>query len=137
MTHTPDPTAAALETVIRDLLAENPALPIRADFYRGRTGNLGPLDVWSKYEHVRTPACGEEWFVLVKPNSFDVVVSVAGRLVFGEHDVIAVAEVSLPQSEPGVVDVEALSGSMFHVELLAVIREKAAVAGQFRAAVGA
>lgn len=131
----PDVHQAAVEQVIRDLLADHPDLPILADFYRGISDR--PLNLFGdriKREHVPTPACGAEWFVRVLPTSFDVCVSAAGRLFLGAHDVIGdVAVVVLPQTSPGVVDLEALAGSRFHVELLAAVREKAVIVEQMRA----
>lgn len=131
----PDVHQAAVEQVIRDLIADNPDLPIMADFYRGVSDH--PLNLFGdrvKREYVTTPACGAEWFVRVLPTSFDVCVSAAGRLFLGAHDVIGdVTAVKLPQTSPGVVDVDALTGSAFHVELLAAVREKAAVVEQMRA----
>ena len=137
MTYIPEPCAIALETVIRDLLAEIPDLPVRAFFYRGRTGRSGPLDPWTRQEEAETPGCPDEWFVQLRPSSFDVVVSAAGRYEFGAYDVIgSPIEVKLPRikGRPDAVDVDAFSGSKLHVELLAAIREKAAVVEQVRAA---
>jgi hypothetical protein len=119
----PNDHQADVDQVIRDLIDENPDLPIRADFYRG----VNPHRYSSPFadpilrELVATPGCPQEWFVRILPGVTDVV---------GE-----VAVVQLPQTSPGVVDVEAVQGSRFHVELLAAIREKAAVVEQMRAAV--
>ncbi len=133
----PDPWMPAVEQTIRDLIADNPGLPVRAEFHRGHTGNYGPLDVWTKTESVATPDCPHEWFVLIKPNPFDIVVSVAGRYMFGVHDTFKHQVVTLPQTRPGRVDVEAAAGSRFEVELLGAIRVKAAEIAEQRAAVKA
>jgi hypothetical protein len=123
-----DPHKEAVERVTSDLLNDNADLPIQADLYRG-PGN---------YEYLNTDACGTEWFVRVKPTSFDVCVSAAGRYEWGYNDVVGeVTVVHLPQASPGVVDVEAVQGSRFHVELLAAIREKVAVVKQMHANVTA
>ena len=74
----------------------------------------------------------------VLPGAFEVRVSAAGRLLFGVNDTIGeVAVVPLPQTSLGVVDVDAVAGSRFHVELLAAVRAKAAVVEQMRARVSA
>lgn len=128
-----------VEQLIRDLITDNPDLPIRADFYRGRNPNwASPFADTAIREYTETPGCPDEWFVRVGPSAFEVCVSVAGRLGFGVNDVVGeVTVVQLPQTSPGVVDVEALTGSRFHVELLAAVRAKAAVAAQMRAAITA
>jgi hypothetical protein len=124
----PDIHQPIVEQVIYDLLNDNADLPIQAEFYRGP----------GQYEYLNTDAWTSEWFVKVLPHSFDVCVSVAGRYEWGFNDVVGdVAEVRLPQSEPGVVDVDGVRGSRLHVELLAAIRAKAAVAAEMRAAVQA
>lgn len=131
-----NPAQHAVEQVIRDLIADNPDLPIRAQFYRGSSGHAGPLDAWTSYEHAETPGCPIEWFVRVAPNSFAAMVSAAGRLFLGENDVIGRAvEVPLPPAVQDEVDLGALAGSQFHVELLAAIRETAAVVAEMRAAI--
>ncbi len=136
MTYIPDPAAIALETVIRDLLAEIPDLPVRAFFYRGATGSSSPIAPWVRFDEAVTPGCPDEWFVMLRPGSFDVVVSAAGRFEFGAYDIIGdPIGVELPQVSPGQVDVQALTGSKLHVALVAAIREKAAVVEQMRAAV--
>jgi hypothetical protein len=134
----PNDHQADVDQVIRDLIDENPDLPIRADFYRG----VNPHRYSSPFadpilrELVATPGCPQEWFVRILPGAFEVCVSAAGRLFLGVTDVVGeVAVVQLPQTSPGVVDVEAVQGSRFHVELLAAIRENAAVVEQMRAAV--
>jgi hypothetical protein len=54
------------------------------------------------------------------------------RLFLGVNDVVGdVRVVQLPQSSPGVVDEDAVRGSRFEVELLAAIREKAAVVKEY------
>ncbi len=134
----PDIHKATLEAVIRDLIADLPGLHVRAYFYRGATGQTGPLGPWTRFSEAETDGCGNEWFVMLRPSSFDVVVSAAGRYLFGAHDIIGdPIAVKLPQTSPGVVDMPALSGSALHVELLAAIRRQAAVVEQMRAAVGA
>ncbi len=115
-----------VEQTVRELITANPDLPIRAEFHRGHTGNYGPLDVWSKTESVATPDCPHEWFVLVKPRSFDTVVSVAGRYMFGVHGTYDHVAVDLPQTKPGHVDEGAVRSSRFEVELEAAIRGRAA-----------
>lgn len=131
----PNPYADVVEQVIRDLIADNPDLPIKADFFRGISAI--PLNVWGDRilrEEVTSPACGREWFVLAKPGATEVIVSAAGRSLFDVNDVIGeVTVVPLPQTTPGVVDVDALASSRFHVELLAAVREKAAVVAQMQA----
>jgi len=135
----PNDHQAAVEQTIRDLIADNPDLPIRADFYRG--ANPERSDSFAsptRYEYASTPACEAEWFVSVRPASFEVAVAARGRWFLGENDVIGrAAGVEIPQTGPGVVDVDALAGSRFHVELLAAVREKAAVVEQMRANVNA
>jgi hypothetical protein len=141
MPYTPDPSMAAVEQVIRDLFDENPDLPMRAEFHRGANPNryahaFAPATLT---ETVATPAFPGEWFVMVKPTSFDIIVSAAGRYEFGAYDVIGdPIEVRLPRvkGRPDKVDAGALTGSPLHVELLTAIREKAAVVEQMRAAVG-
>ena len=129
--HTP-----AVEQAIRDLINDYPDLPIRAEFYRGPSGDRSPLGNPTSLEQAAAPGCPDEWFVKVRPTAFDVCVSVAGRWAWGANDVVGdVTVVPLPQTSPGVVDVEAVQSSGFDVELLAAVRAKAAVARQMRAAV--
>ena len=129
-----------VERVIIDVLAENSDLPIQASFYRGviPPAERGFLGDAIRREYLSTPCCPPEWFVRVLPGAFEVCVSAAGRLLFGVTDTIGeVAVVPLPQTSPGVVDVDAVGGSRFHVELLAAVRAKAAVVAQMRANVSA
>ena len=122
--------------MIRDLIADNPTLPIRADFYRGATGRTGPLGQWSRYEQTETPVCGHEWFVLIRPAAFEVIVQAAGRMGFGANDIIGTGiEIKLPQTAPGVVDQDALDGAALHVQLLAAIRIKAGVVADMAAGI--
>lgn len=127
------------EQIIRGLITDNPTLPIRGDFYRGPNPNRSnPLAEPTIHEYVDSPACGNEWFVRVLPTLSDVCVSAAGRYDWGYNDVIGeVTVVKLPQSSPGVVDLDALRSPRFKVELLAAIREKAAVVEQMRAEITA
>jgi len=138
MTYIPEPAMLAVEQMVRDLITENPELPIRAQFYRGRNRNMShPLADPTLRDYAATPAAGAEWFVLLVPTVFDIIVQAAGRMFLGVNDTVGSGiSVALPQTSPGVVDIEALSGSELHVELLAAIREKAAVVDQMRAAVG-
>jgi hypothetical protein len=126
----------AVEQMIRDLIADQPNLPIRANFYRGATGRTGPFDEWTRYEHAETPGCPQEWFVMVRPSALEILVQAAGRFEWGTNDIIGTGiEIGLPQTVPGVVDVEALDGSALHVQLLAAIRSKAAVVADMAAAI--
>jgi hypothetical protein len=136
--YNPNPSQQAVEQVIRDLVADNPDLPIRADFYRGINQDRysSPFADAILREYVSTPGCPWEWFVRVSPTDTDVMVSAAGRGFLGVHDTIGeVASVKLPQTSPGEVDIQALSDSRFHVEMLAAVREKAAVVAEMRAAI--
>jgi hypothetical protein len=74
--------------------------------------------------------------VFLRVTDRDVCVSAAGRRFLGVNNTIGdVTAVTFPQTRPGVVDVDALTSSQFHVELLAAVREKAAVVEQMCAAV--
>lgn len=133
-----NPAQHAVEQVIRDLIADNPDLPIRADFYRGINPHRydNPFADAILREYAKTPACPSEWFVRLMPTDLDVCVSAAGRLFLGVTDTIGdVRAVKFPQTSPGEVDLDALAGSQFHVELLVAIREKAAVVAEMRAAI--
>jgi hypothetical protein len=130
----PSPAQAAVETVITELINDNPQLPLEAAFRRGINPHRGPLDDPILRDYVRSPGWDIEWYVSIRPSDLDVCISVAGRRLFGVNDVLdGVARVPLPQSTPGTVDVDALAGSKLHVALLAAIREKANVAAQMRA----
>jgi hypothetical protein len=138
MTAAPKDHTPAVEQVIRDVIADNPDLPIRGDFYRGIVppAERGLFGDPIRREYVRSEACGADWFVNALPGATEVIVAALGRQLFDVNDVIGeVTVLSLPQTTPGVVDAEALSGSRFHVELLGAIREKAAVVAEMRAAV--
>lgn len=128
-----------VEQAIRDLINDNMDLPIRADFYRGISST--PLNFWGdriRREYVETPGCPDEWFVRLMVNDLDVCVSIAGRNDWGVNDVVGeVAVIKLPTVAPGVVDVAAVMGSRFDVELLGAVRAKAAEARQVRASINA
>jgi hypothetical protein len=129
-----------IEQAIREICADNPALPIEGSFYRGVNPDRysSPFASPSLREYVSTPACGQEWFVRVLPSAFQVCVSAAGRRFLGVNDTIGEGQViQLPQSGPGDVDLEALAGNRFHVELLAAIRKMASVVEEMRAAASA
>ena len=122
----------AVEQAIRDLIAEHPDLPIRASFRRGPI--FGPFDTEVSYETAETPNRPHEFFVHVVPDHLEVGVAA----VADAHELAAVGAptfVELPESSYGVVDVESLTGSRFHVELLGAIRAKAAVVAEMRQAV--
>lgn len=132
----------AVEKVIRDLLADNPDLPLRAEFYRP----IRDPDFANPFssarpnmrEYTQTPACPDEWLVEIDPGAFEVMVRAIGELdFFGPKLIGDVAVVPLPRSGKWEVDVEAVQGSGFHVQLLAAVREKTAVVEQMRANVGA
>jgi hypothetical protein len=132
-----NPAQHAVEQVIRDLIADNPDLPIRADFYRGINPDRysNPFADSILREYVETPNCPSAWFVRLMPTDLDVCVSAAGRLFLGVNDTIGeVAAVKLPQTSLGV-DVVALTSNQFHVALLAAVRVKAAVVAEMRAAI--
>jgi hypothetical protein len=135
-----NPAQPVIEQIIREICADNADLPIRGDFYRGINPNRysSPFADPILREEVDSPACGHEWFVRVLPGATEVMVSAAGRLFLGVNDTIGeVTVVPMPQTTPGDVDLDALPESRFHVELLAAIRDKAAVVEQMRANVTA
>lgn len=128
MTVTVNPMLLA-EAVVRDLMSTHPELPIRAEFYRGR----------SRYEVMTTPAVTTGWYVLAKPTLHDVVLSaieptpLGWGIVGGLGDDAEVTAVKFP-AFGGDVDREALTGPEFGQELLAAVRAKAAVIDEARAA---
>lgn len=131
---------AAVEQVIRDLIADNPDLPIRAEFFRpirdpGFYNPLSPARPFLR-EYEQTPDCPDEWLVEVAPAAFEVLVRAVGKIdYFGPKLIGEVTVVPLPRSGEWEVDVLAVQGSQFHVELLAAIRAKAAMVDQMRGAV--
>lgn len=137
----PDAHQAAVEQVISDLMDEHPDLPIRAEFFRPIRdpdfyNPLSPARPFLR-EYEQTPGCPDEWLVEVAPGAFEVLVRAVGeRDYFGPKLVGEVTVVPLPRSGEWEVDVLAVAGSRFHVELLAAIRDKAAVVAQMREAIG-
>lgn len=117
---------AVAEQQIRNIMNEYPDLPIVAEFYRGRR-----MDRDVAY----TDTAGA-WYVLALPNSLYVAVSAQGPTPLGTNIIGRAVSVDYPRrtDQPTQVDLEALGGARFHVELLAAIRGKAAVVEAARSA---
>jgi hypothetical protein len=79
-----------------------------------------------------TPAAGT-WYVLVKPAQLYVAVSAVKPTPLGWDLIDRAVSVDYPR-DGARVDLEALAGSRFHVELLSAIRAKAAVVESVRGA---
>lgn len=114
---------AVAEQAVRAIIAEYPDLPIVAEFYRG----------WGNDREVVYTDRAGSYFVLVLPNSLYTAVSAQGPTPLGTNIIGRAVSVDYPRQGERV-DLEALAGSRFHVELLAAIREKVAVAEAARAA---
>ncbi|GGN39067.1 hypothetical protein FHR83_006804 [Actinoplanes campanulatus] len=110
---------AIAEQQVRTVMAEYPHLPIVAEFYRGRGND----------RDVAYTANAGSWFVLVLPSSLYVAVSAQGPTPLGTDIIGRAVSVDYPRraDQPTQVDLEALGASRFYVELVAAIREKAAV----------
>lgn len=107
---------AVAEQAVRAIISEYPHLPIVAEFYRG----------WGEDRDVVCTDAASSRFVLVKPASLSVAVSANGPAPLGSNIIGRAVSVDYPR-QGGRVDLGALAGSRFYMDLLAAIRAKAAV----------
>lgn len=120
------------ETLIRDLIADHPDLPIRAAFFRG----INKGNTWNPIneEIVETPAARGGWFVYLAPGHSDVALSAQEPTLLGP-DIIGrgIADRFPYPQRDGAVDVGALAGDDFRAVLLAEIRNRVTVIDEAKA----
>lgn len=121
----PDPGEVA-EQVIRSILADMDGKPVKVEFFRGfKQGPFGPV---GQYQTVKSgKVVGRH--VLLLPGGADLAIS-AQEPDFLGYTIIGggIADVVLyPRTADGDVDVAALIGEAFRVELVAAIEAKLAI----------
>lgn len=114
---------AVAEQVVRDLMAQHPEWPVRAEFYRGLDPNSRTPRVM--HDVATSDAYDGTWFVMILPGAGEYAISAQEPSVLGPAP-MRIADCLAYPRQGGEVDVDALAGVEFRAELAREIEAKLA-----------